>query len=415
MKPVLQVFAFDVTSKVLLALAGLALIRYLPKSEYAILTLIFPFVAGIVQGVTANLNGVYLVGYKRLNLDENPQMFLALELWLLGGVILFTAPFASFFSNTFAIVVVLILGTGLLEFVKTFYQHQLKFISFSLLESARAALYLGALVCLVWITDGRFQAWHVLSLQAVCVLAVALIAFGKRLDPTVLFRFREIFSIAKSIFRSRFLFMFGYFFILAFVVRVDVVMLKVLEMSDVDAELQLATYGSALRYYGLVMVLLAAMHTVFLPLTQRVTNRKDLSSLLVKHQRMIFVIVPVVLLGAWLSRWIIPLIDLGKYPDAYVVFRILAISSIVSLAFSPHANILFRYDAYRYMFFVVCGAFIVNVGLNAILIPRFHASGAAWATLVAMGIVNGLTYAKSRSLIISSPLPDNSSAVATAG
>jgi len=191
--------------------------------------------------------------------------------------------------------------------------------------------------------------------------------------------------------------------------RLDMVMLN-----SLDSDIELSTYGSAFMYYGLLLIFLSAMHTVYLPLTQRVNDRRQLGSLMMKHQRMIFVIVPLVILGAWLSRWIIPIIDAGKYPGACEVFRILSISAIISLACSPHSNVLFRYNAYRFLFVVVCAAFLVNVGLNAVMIPRFHAPGAAWATLVSMGIVNGTTYIKSRSLLASSPLPKHSStAVAT--
>jgi O-antigen/teichoic acid export membrane protein len=237
-----------------------------------------------------------------------------------------------------------------------------------------------------------------------------LVSFGRQWDVRCLLKVNETFSIAKTILKSKFSLMIGYFFVLAYLTRLDMLMLKCL-----DSNIELSTYGSAFMYYGLLMILLAAMHTVFLPLTQRVNDRRQLSSLMMKHQRMIYVVVPVVLLGAWLSRWIIPFIDTGKYPGACEVFRILSISAIISLACSPHANVLFRYDAYRFLLIVVCGAFVVNVGLNWVMIPRFHAAGAAWATLVSMGIVNGSTYFKSRSLLASSPLPQHSSTVVATG
>ena len=410
MKPVLQVFTFDLTAKVLLGFAGLAMIRYLAPEELAVLLWAVVFSQGVVQGVSSNLNGVYIVGYKRLRLDESPLRFLALQLWLLTAVIVISLPFVSSFSGVFWIVVALTFTCCLKEFVKTRYQHTLHFFSYSLIEASRAILYVTTLVTLFCIEGKQHvKAWQVLSLQTLCMLAVVLVAFGRQLDVRCLLRLNETFSIAKAILKSKFSLMIAYCFVLAFLTRLDMVMLKKL-----DSDIELSTYGSAFMYYGLVMILLAAMHTVYLPLTQRINDRRQLSSLMMKHQRIIYVVVPLVILGAWLARWIIPFIDAGKYPGACEVFRILAISAIISLVCSPHANVLFRYDAYRFLFIVVCGAFLVNVGLNAVMIPRYHASGAAWATLVSMGIVNGSTYLKSRSLLASSPLPENSSvAVAT--
>ncbi len=49
MKPVLQVFAFDFTAKMLLGVAGLALIYFLTPEEYAVLTLAVAFSQGVVQ------------------------------------------------------------------------------------------------------------------------------------------------------------------------------------------------------------------------------------------------------------------------------------------------------------------------------------------------------------------------------
>jgi O-antigen/teichoic acid export membrane protein len=411
MKPVLQVFAFDFTAKILLGVAGLALIKLLAEEEYAVFLWAVVFSQAVVQGVSSNLNSVYIVGYKRLSLDESPERFLALQLWLLTAVIVISLPFVSSFSGVFWIVVALTFTGSLKEFVKTRYQHKLQFLSYSLIEASRAILYVGALVTLFCIEDKQHvKAWQVLSLQTICMLAVVLVAFGKQLDVRCLLKLNETIPIAKSILKSKFSLMIGYCFVLAYLTRLDIFMLK-----SLDSDIEMSTYGSAFMYYGLVMILLAAMHTVYLPLTQRVNDRRQLGSLMMKHQRMIYVAVPLVIIGAWLSQWIIPFIDAGKYPGACEVFRILAISAIISLACSPHAHVLFRYDAYRFLFIVVCGAFVVNVGLNAVMIPRFHASGAAWATLVSMGIVNGSTYLKSRSLLASAPLPQNSSAAVAAG
>lgn len=406
MKPVLQVFAGDFAAKALLGVAGLALIRFLPEAEYAVLTLATVLSAFVEQGITGNLNRIYIIGHKRLGLEQSSQSFLALQMWLLALLVLATAPFAPLLGGTYWLVVALTVATCLLEFVKTFYQRNLKFASFSLLEAARTLAFVAALAVLIGLAGERLRAWQVLALQSACTGIVVIVVFGKSLDPRSLLRFGELWRIARMIVASRYLYMIGYFLGVAMLVRLDVMMLGAL-----DSRPELATFGASFRYYSILMMLLAAMHTVFLPMTQNVERREDLAELFGRYQRLIAAAVPLILVGAWASQWIIPAIDGGKYPGAVGVFQVLSLSAIVSLACSPHANLLLRYDAFRFLFGLCSGAIMLNVGLNALLIPRYHALGAAWATLVAVGAVNGAIYFKSRSLLATHPLPEHSAAV----
>jgi O-antigen/teichoic acid export membrane protein len=108
---------------------------------------------------------------------------------------------------------------------------------------------------------------------------------------------------------------------------------------------------------------------------------------------------PVILTGAWLSRWIIPLIDGGKYPGAISVFRILAVSAIISLAFSPYVNTVMRFGKFRYLLGLVCGGICISVGGNLVLVPFFGAAGTAVSTLISFAFVNGMTYLKGSELL----------------
>ncbi|MCH8829828.1 MAG: polysaccharide biosynthesis C-terminal domain-containing protein [Planctomycetes bacterium] len=407
MKSVLQVFAGDFTAKVLLGLAGLALIRFLPPVEFALFTLATVISAFVVQGMTGNLNQLFLVGRKQLGLDESAQTLLGMQLWLIAILAVLAVPFVLLMPSMallYGLVVALTTANCLLEFSKTFYQQQLKFVSFSLIEFSRTLLFVGALIALIVAMGDSLAAWHVLLLQSVCVMGVVLIAFGRHLQWSSLLRLRDVLQLTRRVFCSRYLFMLGYFFGVAMLVRIDVLMLGLL-----DGEFQLATFGASFRYYTILMMMLAALHTVFLPLTQRVTTRGELRTLFRKQQKLVAVVVPVIVVGAWASAWIIPWIDRGKYPETVAVFRVLSLSAIVSLICSPRANLLLKYGSFRFLFTICAGAILLNVGLNAIVIPRWHAVGAAWATLVAAGSVNVLIFFQSRRLLANRSLPKDSS------
>jgi O-antigen/teichoic acid export membrane protein len=404
MKFVLQVFAGDFASKVFLGLAGLALIRWMPEGEYAVLTLATVLSAFVVQGITGNLNRVFLVGKKQLGLEESPQLFLAMQVWLLVVIAAVSAPFlltGSSIAGVFGLVVALTFANCLLEIIKTFYQQELKFASLSLIEFTRTAVFVFALIWLVISQGKQLQAWHVLMLQAVCVASVVLVVFGRRMEWSALLRVREVWALSKSVLSSRYLLMVGYFFGVAMLVRIDVLMLSLLA-GDFD----LATFGASFRYYSILMMMLAALHTVFLPLMQRVKTRGGLQKLFGQHRKIVALAVPVIICGAWASAWIIPFIDGGRYPGAVDVFRVLSLSAIISLACSPHANLLLRYGGFGFLFTICTVAIAANVGMNAVMIPAWGAVGAAWATLVAAGGVNVLIYFRSKFLLANHPLPD---------
>lgn len=406
MKSVLQVFVGDFAAKVLLGLAGLALIRFMPAGEYAVLTLATVLSAFIVQGMTGNLNRVYLVGRKQLGLEAAPQNFLAMQLWIVAAVALVGAPailYSSMTAGVYGLVIALTVANCLLEFAKTFYQQELRFARFSLIEFARTTIFVAALVGLVVSQGDQLKAWQVLALNAACVLGVVLIAFGRQLDPRALWRGREVWRLSRQVLASRYLLMIGYFLGVAMLVRIDVLMLSLL-----DSDGELATFGASFRYYSILMMMLGALHTVFLPLTQRVKTQEELAKLFGQHRRLIALIVPAILVGAWASAWIIPAIDGGKYPGAVGVFRVLSLSAVISLVCSPHANLLLRYGAFRFLFAICVVAIGGNVAMNALWIPRWHAVGAAWATLISAGGVNVMIILRSRTLLAEHPIPEHS-------
>jgi O-antigen/teichoic acid export membrane protein len=99
-----------------------------------------------------------------------------------------------------------------------------------------------------------------------------------------------------------------------------------------------------------------------------------------------------------------PLIDGGKYPGAVDVFRVLTISTVIGLMYSPYVNLLLRYNDFAFLFGLVSAALVLDVGLNALFIPRLHAMGAALALCVSSGTMNFLVCLRARALMASRPL-----------
>lgn len=400
--PVAQIFLCDFVAKVLWGVAGLALIRFLPANEYASLTLALALSGLMIEGVSENLNRIYIIGHAKLHLAAAPLPFLTLQLSVLAVII----GLLCVFWNGRGIMVVLIaavaLSGSLLAFVKTVLQRELNFWSFSLVELARTLLFATSLAVLIALLQDGTKAWEVLLLQATCVTLVAAVALARTLEPGRLGQARRAWPIGRQIATSRYALMIGYILVIAVFARIDVLMLKML-----DSPLELATYGAAFRYYAMLTLLLAAIHSVLLPLTQRTRQKQELELIFAKYRRAVFAVVPVVLLGAWISQWFIPLIDGGKYAGTVNVFRVLSISTVIGLACSPYVNLLFRYGDFTFLLGLVSAVLGLNVGLNAVLIPHLHSLGAAMALCLATGMMNILVYARARTLMASRPLPAN--------
>lgn len=409
MKPVLFVFGFDFVSKVLMGLAGLLLIRFLPENEYSLFTVVMAFSTMLVQGISSNMNGVYIAGHKRLGLENRPQRFLVLQLWFLGVALSIVAALGAIEPRVIAILVALTVANGLLEFTKTHYQYKQNFLALSLAEFLRTLLFISVLFFFLLPERVPFSAGTVLFAQSLCTAMVVALWFGRKLDWKEFLKIDETFRLGKLMMKSKYRYMIGYFFAVALLLRTDIFMLDRLV-----SRFELATYGSAFRYFSLVLVILTALHTVFLPKTQAAHRSSELRKLFRKHFRIVAMVLPVVFLGGWLSEWIIPWIDGGKYPGAILIFRALCFVAAISICFSPYANVLFRYELYRFLFYLATSACLLNVVLNLLLIPEYRGLGAAIATFVSAGAINVGMFLKSRYLLSTRPLPDNTSLLANA-
>jgi O-antigen/teichoic acid export membrane protein len=390
---ILKVFFSDVLSKAILAILGIALIRYMPQTEYAVYTFAFAVVTLTSQVVAGSFNRIYIVGFERLDLGETSTPILTLQLAVGIGIILVGLPWAGQFHGVYWYVAALIIATCLFDFSKTVAQRELAFSRFSLIEVIRSVITAMGLFAALYLLGFDLQAWHVLSVQTLAMVLVFLVFTGGHLDLRGLTRIGESFRIAAKLTRGEYRYLFAYFLLLALFMQIDVFMLRL--MSD---DLQLATYGAAFRYYSALAMALGAVHAVLLPLIQRVKTYEELQAIYDRHKKIALFFIPLVILAAWGSQWLMPWVDLGRYPDSVMVFRILCVSVVVSFVFSPHVNLIMRFEQFRFLSVLIVVALFINVILNSVLIPFFGAIGVAIATLIASASVTVPIYIKSRKM-----------------
>ena len=394
MKAVFQVFSFDLASKVLLGILGMLLIRYLPQAEYAAYTLALSLVAFSSQSLVASFNRIYIVAYQKLRLKNTEMAFLALQLLLIAGLILLGIPLSFSLGSLYWIIAALAAANCLSEFSKTFFQQNLKFLTFSLIEFCRSLLFFCCTLLLIQLQKHELTAGAVLLIQTAALLGVSWWAIGKKLTNLQSAGFLEIARFSSEIIKGEYRYLFAYFFILGIFTQTDIFMIGIL-----GDDSMLATYGSAFRYYSILSLALGSVHVVLLPMIQKASNDQELFEVFAKHKKMILMFIPAVLLAGWLAQWAIPFIDNGKYPGAVLSFRILCVSAIISFAFSPHVNLIMRFERFRFLFRLICMALALNVAINMLLIPEFGAAGVAFATLISAAAVTIPIYFRSKKLV----------------
>ncbi|HXY22492.1 MAG TPA: polysaccharide biosynthesis C-terminal domain-containing protein [Burkholderiaceae bacterium] len=376
------VLSADIFAKGVLAFVTIALIRFLEPGTYAAYTFAIAVATAASQTLAASFNRIYIVGHEKLALSERVESFLGLQLALVLCVAVLAAGWSDLFGGTYLAVVFLGLAMVLSDFAKTFFQQQNRFSRYSGIEVARALLQAIAVAAVLTIGGERLRASPVLAAQATALLVASLAGLGTRVrwhraaDP------RTYYPLAREILVGRYGVLVAYFGAVALFSQVDVFMLRWLAPTD-----SLAAYGAALRYYALLSLALGAVHAVLLPAIQKATSAQELAALYRKHSQLVLAFVPAVGILAFAAQWLLPLVDRGRYPESVTVFRVLALSSIVSFAFSPHVNLLMKLERFDFLLRLILVASAVAIALHAILIPRWGALGAAIATLLASALV----------------------------
>jgi O-antigen/teichoic acid export membrane protein len=385
------VFAFDLTAKLFLGLLAVLLIRWMAPTEYAEYTIGLAVSGLVVQLLATTFNRVYIIGFDRLALNGSEAPFLGLQL-LIISVLLPVALLLRMLSVPMLLATAAVIAaTCLSEFARTAFQREMRFWRFGQVELARAALSAGGVIALAWLAPAALRAPVVLVVQAAAAGLVSVIAVRRRVSLRAVLDLRSSFHIARGVLAGPYFVLFAYFGLLGLLSQMDVLVLNSLGTRGA-----VASFGAGFRFYSLLALALSSIHAVLLPTLQAAEELAERERIIASQWRVAGVLTPVVLAGAWASHWLIPLLDGGRYPDAVPVFQVLALMSVVSLAFSPHSNILLREHDFGFLTAAAAVSIATHWGLLHVLVPRHGALGAAYATALTFSVMNAAVYLRSR-------------------
>lgn len=188
----------------------------------------------------------------------------------------------------------------------------------------------------------------------------------------------------------------GYFVLLAVIARLDV-----LSVSRFASTLELAEYGTAVRYYSMGLLFLGSVHAVLLPRFARAEMQvPDVQRRFIRQWFLAtsWVILPIVLFDVWGKSLFVGL-NGGKYAEAFSIWIIFSVGIWFSLMFSPLVNILIGQQRYRTLFFLSSISLVIAlIGYN-LAVPRWGGMGAAGVAVFSQFVINfgaftGLVWSK---------------------
>jgi O-antigen/teichoic acid export membrane protein len=331
----------DAMAKVLTAVFVLGLVRFLPAAGLAS----FVHLSSIVILSTLLLGGFFnrlyiLQGSKHVPVQGFRRMQVGSASLAYCAAIVVVRPDAPLFDIAAGLVCTAAAAT--FDFSRTWLQSTAQFTRYATADVVRAAALL-LLVVPVLFEVSSHHAGAVLLAQAAAFLLGTLTLpplprEQERTQPSLA-------AMAKHLFGSRgALALIGYFALVALFGQLPVILVE--RLADTHA---LASFGSAYRYYGLLLGIVVAANVVILP---RVAGARegDLPASLRSALRIIAVALALVLLAGIAGYIAIPLIDGGKYPRAPMLFVTCSLGLLPGLVAAPLVAMCLRSDQFGRLF-----------------------------------------------------------------
>jgi O-antigen/teichoic acid export membrane protein len=356
----------DVAAKALTAALLFGLVRLLPPSQFAS----FVYQSSLMILSVTLLNGFFNRHYIIAGEHASPRAYRGLQLATACLVYVVIAVALARDSSAFELLAGISCAAAAanFDFRRTHAQKALLFGPYTSAEVARAFVQaVLSIPVVVW--GGVHTVGLLLAAQAVSYLALAqlLPRLPSRSDAPwghAIESARGIVANASS------MALLGYFALVGLFGQLSVLMLK-----QYASAAELASFGSAFRYYGFPLGVVAVANVVILP---RIAKADDLSKSLKGIVNVVLAGVAMIGLIAAGGYAAIPWIDAGKYPDAPLLFAILCTGLLPGMTLAPITAAFLRMDRNMHLLYSQAAA-VLTCAATAWLFRSHGAFAAAWS------------------------------------
>jgi O-antigen/teichoic acid export membrane protein len=161
-----------------------------------------------------------------------------------------------------------------------------------------------------------------------------------------------------------------------------------------------ATYEAGYKFLEASTFFIYPVGTIFFPLWSDLAGRERWEELRASALKVLAVVAAIgaaLALGAWLAAgWLAPAVLGRRYADSAPVIVTLFYGVPLVFIGSVGLQVSNAIRAERRIVEIMLLGAVLNVGLNLVLIPRWAAIGAAWATVASEAVLAGLVLAVAR-------------------
>jgi|CXWL01.1.fsa_nt_gi hypothetical protein len=240
------------------------------------------------------------------------------------------------------------------DFCRTVRQRQGNFLRYSVVEVGRTMLVF-FLALPIFLVPGKFQVAGLIAAQGFSYFCGA---YALRLDavwrPDGAAWSRVLRGLSNKAAMSVLL----YWTLVALFGQVPILAAKFLGSPDI-----LASLGSAMRYYGIVLSIVVAANIVTLPIVTRAKSNAEVYSAVVKSYRILILATCLILACAYAGYQLIPLVDGGKYPDSPLQYVLLCMAIVSGIPMAPISGGLLRLGHVNLL--------IVAMGISVVIAAGF--------------------------------------------
>lgn len=389
------VFIFDILAKIILLLILLLTVRLLSPLEYAFFVK-FNSLANLLLGIFASGIGIAFVRSVS-DLSSVGRISLVKSLYLLSLsfiLVIFLPVFfcSHFLSGIYKFPVYLIvlslfyaLTLSYLKINQFYFQGQEKYFTGGLVELIRTgAIFF--LISIVYLFSGTISILQLCLIYIISGLVVCGILF-KEIFSFTTFKFnKKVFLYAKLLLSESAWLLF-YCFLLAFLGQADIILL-----SFFASDTEIANYGVAQKYQSLALSLLPALLALMRVKTAKrdfsydPIKRRDFTRKWIKSTSPCAIVV--ILIGIFLSQYIMPLLNGTQYNAAIPLFQIMLIGVGISYVFSPNVPILMAAKRFSSLCVLCFIALLITVVGNYLLIPSLGAISPAIFFVISNAFLN---------------------------
>ena len=355
----------------------LSFVRILEPSSLAGFTLAFSSAAVFLAMITPVVNRLYILESENIGL-KGAREFFGFHLVLSVAAAIAAIPLCAVMGIDVLALTAFILISAICSYSIAYYTRSLEFSKVAMVYIVQGCMVMFIAVLLWCGKIGELTtagALYLLVLAEVVVLSFALLLMRKDAVPRFRFDWKNVLSL---IWRkpTRYLVIFPP--IAGLNQNLDVYLLDVL-----SSDFELASFGSALRYGGLVGVIMGASSAILLPSVRLAVGAGQTGSLIEKHNSLGMILCGICVVMSFVGFFVIPLIDGGRYPSAPSTASVIFVAHLVLFHSSLYMALLLENRDYQFVVYGLIVLLLVLVPVRAGLILKWGGIGAAVSQLMA--------------------------------